>query len=208
MIRINQIGGRWVAECPYSEKDVVKSAGFRWDGTARYWYTTNRHIADQLQAKIENGGDLLAEARAELAGREAKKAASIESSRAQDSAIELPVPAGLAYLGYQKAGIAYGLSRPNVSSPSIGQSHPVSMPAVAVGGSGNRWPADTVRQPGSVAGPIVDAVTLEVYGCGICTRIIGADDFDRTAVTGAVLFNNNDAIVGLLAGANARQTDH
>lgn len=36
--------------------------------------------------------------------------AKAEASRATDSAIELPCPAGLAYMGYQKAGIEYCLN--------------------------------------------------------------------------------------------------
>ena len=39
--------------------------------------------------------------------------ASIEHSRAKDADIEIPVPDGLEYLPYQRAGIAYGLARPS-----------------------------------------------------------------------------------------------
>ena len=60
----------------------------------------------------------------------------------------------------------------------------------------------------SLTGPVVDAVTLEVNRSGLGPGIIGADHFDRAAIAGAILFDDNDAIVGLLTGANARQTNH
>lgn len=42
----------------------------------------------------------------------ADKASSIEASRAANADIDIPVPDGLALLPYQKAGVAYALSRP------------------------------------------------------------------------------------------------
>ena len=38
--------------------------------------------------------------------------------------------------------------------------------------------------------------------------IVGADDLDGATVAGTIFFNDNDAVVGLLACAYARQTDH
>jgi SWI/SNF-related matrix-associated actin-dependent regulator 1 of chromatin subfamily A len=43
-----------------------------------------------------------------------ERKAAIEMSRATDAVIEVPAPDGLNYLGYQKAGIAFGLTRPAV----------------------------------------------------------------------------------------------
>jgi hypothetical protein len=60
----------------------------------------------------------------------------------------------------------------------------------------------------AIAGPIVDPITLEINGCGVRTRIVSSDNLYRPAIPCAVLFNNNDAIVGLLTRSNARQTDH
>lgn len=42
----------------------------------------------------------------------AAKAEAIAASRATDSNVEIPCPEGLAYLGYQKAGIAFGMAKP------------------------------------------------------------------------------------------------
>jgi hypothetical protein len=68
--------------------------------------------------------------------------------------------------------------------------------------------SDTLRQLCSIAGPVVDTVTLQIDSRGSCTRIIGAHHLNRAAITGSVFLNNNDAIVGLLTRSNARQTDH
>jgi hypothetical protein len=68
--------------------------------------------------------------------------------------------------------------------------------------------ADTVGQLGSIANPIVNAVALQIDGCWVRAGIIGAHNFNRPAITGAILFNYNDAVVGLLARSNARQTNH
>lgn len=52
----------------------------------------------------------------ELAARKAR----VEQSRATDADIEVPCPEGLAYLGYQKAGIAFCLQsfQPQPTTPS------------------------------------------------------------------------------------------
>ncbi len=57
---------------------------------------------------------------------------------------------------------------------------------------------------GTVAGPIGDAVVLQVHAGRIGAGIVGANNFYRTAITGTVFFNNNDAVVGLLARSNTR----
>jgi len=54
------------------------------------------------------------EARAAQAEKKADKVENIEASRANDATVELPVPDGLAYLPYQRAGIATACRRANV----------------------------------------------------------------------------------------------
>ena len=49
---------------------------------------------------------------------------------------------------------------------------------------------------------------LQVDGGGVGAGVVGADDFDGAAIAGAVLFDDHDTVVGLLGGANARQTNH
>jgi hypothetical protein len=67
---------------------------------------------------------------------------------------------------------------------------------------------DAVGEQGSIADPVVDAVALEGDRGGCGARVVGANDFDGAAVAGSILLYDNDAVVGLLGGANARQTDH
>jgi len=72
---------------------------------------------------------------------------------------------------------------------------------------GNEF-ADAIGELGSLCGPIVDAVTLELDACWVGAGIVGSYHFDGTAVAGAIFLNNDNAVVGLLTRANARQTDH
>jgi hypothetical protein len=65
-----------------------------------------------------------------------------------------------------------------------------------------------LRELCALGGPIIHAVALNIDAGGVGAGIVGAHYFDRAAVTSAVLFDNNDAIMGLLTGANARQTNH
>jgi SWI/SNF-related matrix-associated actin-dependent regulator 1 of chromatin subfamily A len=49
-----------------------------------------------------------------ISNAEAERTAALNASRATDAAVELPVPDGLSYLPYQRAGIAYALGHPSV----------------------------------------------------------------------------------------------
>lgn len=103
---VEKIGAsKWVARSTYEEKDVVKAAGFRWDPVMKYWWTNSEAVALRL-ADPEKAAAVLAEKRAETA-------AAVAASRAGDAEIEIPVPDGLSYLPFQRAGIAYALARKN-----------------------------------------------------------------------------------------------
>ena len=104
---VTESAGRYVAHVSYDQREIAKAAGFRWDPTRREWYTRDAAVADKLRLSSE---ELAASVEAD---RQAK-AASIEASRASDAAVEIPCPEGLAYLPFQRAGIAYALARPNV----------------------------------------------------------------------------------------------
>lgn len=92
-ITVTREGDRYVARFPFSyeTKDYVKAVGFRFDGERKYWYTTDASVAAKLDP--------------------AASAALVASSCATDAAIDVPAPAGLSYLPYQKAGIAYAMGR-------------------------------------------------------------------------------------------------
>lgn len=68
--------------------------------------------------------------------------------------------------------------------------------------------ADGLGELGAFGGPVVDAVTLQIDAGGIGAGVVGADDLDRTAVAGAVLFDNDDTVIRLFARTDARQANH
>lgn len=105
-IEVQQEGGRYIARASFQQKDLVKQAGFRWDPDRRHWWTADPLIA----AKLGSTGEL----QRAIAEREEKRIASIAGSRAADADIDVPVPEGLAYLPYQRAGIAFGLDHESV----------------------------------------------------------------------------------------------
>lgn len=87
-------------------KDLVKAAGFRWDPNAKVWWTASEQVA----AKIARP-DAVEALNAERAEAARKAQEAIEASKATDSDRPIPAPEGLAYLPYQKGGIAYAMER-------------------------------------------------------------------------------------------------
>jgi SWI/SNF-related matrix-associated actin-dependent regulator 1 of chromatin subfamily A len=95
--------GIFVAFSKYEERDLPKSAGWRWDPSTRRWFTSDPERARRLVAYADEA------ARAALSLRSAEAEAAIEASRASLATIDVPAPEGLSYLPYQRAGIAYAL---------------------------------------------------------------------------------------------------
>jgi SWI/SNF-related matrix-associated actin-dependent regulator 1 of chromatin subfamily A len=101
MARLVLDGDRYVCCCGYEAREIPKQAGLRWDGDAKEWWTSDRSIAANLIRYADP------EARERLAEVEQ----AVEQSRAADAEIDVPVPEGLAYLPFQRAGIAYAMAR-------------------------------------------------------------------------------------------------
>ncbi len=101
-------GLAWLYRCEREESAPAREAGFRWDPALKAWGTSDPAIALLLAHHAT------AEVRAELEVLAAKRNAARLASRATDAVLDLPRPAGLEYLGYQRAGIAYGMERRNV----------------------------------------------------------------------------------------------
>lgn len=113
--------GVFIAESTYAEKDALKVAGFWWHpersrcnfanckvcatGTEKVWWTPRPENVLRLEGweKICSP-----EAKAALQGT----VTAIEDSRAADKDVEIPCPAGLSYMPFQRAGIAYAANRP------------------------------------------------------------------------------------------------
>lgn len=98
---------RYIARSNYDERHLPKSAGFRWDPAAKKWWTQDLAAV----AKVEQY--LSPTAREAFAAAHEARQAAVAASRAAVSDIAVPKPDGLDYLPFQKAGIAYALSRPN-----------------------------------------------------------------------------------------------
>jgi len=101
-------GDKYIWTGGYETKDMPKQAGFRWNPDERRWWTTFQDNAAKL-AKWANPA-----LRAELESYLEAKTQSLAGSRAASSNVDLPVPEGLDYLPFQKAGIQYAVQRDNV----------------------------------------------------------------------------------------------
>lgn len=101
----NEDGRRWVALSDYEERAVPKTAGFRWNATARHWWTDDPERAVCLiqYASEETAAGIRAAIRS--------LDDSVDASAADDAEIDVPAPEGLEYLPFQLAGIAYAQSR-------------------------------------------------------------------------------------------------
>lgn len=97
----------YVAISSYQEKEIPKAAGMRWNAGAKRWETLDWHVAAKLAQYCDEA------ARAAIEGAEAAEASSIAASRATDADVDVPVPEGLRYFPFQRAGIAYARDRSN-----------------------------------------------------------------------------------------------
>jgi len=119
-MRIERTGDVWTAFSIYEERTILKAAGWWWhpgagkcdrsgcrackSGVGAQWWTPDRVTAARLASYAAE------DVRADLEGVKASQ----EASKALDSDIDIPRPAGLEYLPFQKAGIAYALKHPGV----------------------------------------------------------------------------------------------
>ena len=101
-------GDKFVMKCTFHEKGVPKSAGFRWNPAEKCWWTDDAKKAGKLaEFANQEASNKLNEA---LKAHEEK----INASKATDADIEIPIPEGLEFLPFQKAGISFCLDKPNV----------------------------------------------------------------------------------------------
>lgn len=103
----------------YDTRHIPKGAGFDYNPSSRTWSTRLASKA-RLLAEYADEATLEQIERTALAQEAAARAAemaaaaTIAASRAIDANVEIPVPPGLAYLPYQRAGIAYAMQRKDV----------------------------------------------------------------------------------------------
>ena len=103
LISFNDSRNRFEAESRFSERDRCKDAGLRWDPVAKCWWTGDWRIAESLAAHCCDS------AHAQIECMRLIEERSSDASRATDAEVAVPAPEGLAYLPFQRAGIAYAL---------------------------------------------------------------------------------------------------
>lgn len=102
---------RFEAVGSYAERFTPKNVGFRWDAGVGRWWTPDVEIANAL---VEHADDETAcLIRQKLTENSAVEEAALAASRAVDADIDIPAPPGRNYFGYQRAGIAFALERPD-----------------------------------------------------------------------------------------------
>lgn len=98
---------KWICLSTFEERFIPKKAGFSWGQAKKRWYTIDWSVAKKLIEYADH------EARQEIQIAEQQAKEAVEKSSRVDSHIEIPVPEGLFYLGYQKAGIEYASEKTN-----------------------------------------------------------------------------------------------
>lgn len=113
-VTITKEGDKFIAKFKWdpSVKDAVKAAGFKFDGYNKVWWTTDVDVAAKFQ-DAEGINELIKKHNDDLAAKHKAEQESIAESKAADSDAVIPVPEGLNYLPYQKAGIAFASKRQN-----------------------------------------------------------------------------------------------
>ena len=102
-MRLLKVGKIFVAQTAFTEREIPKGAGFKWDKVRKRWWTDDVTRAVKLYRYAVPG------LRAELEAHARKMREQIVASRAVDASIDVPVPEGLSYLPHQRAGIARAL---------------------------------------------------------------------------------------------------
>jgi SNF2 family DNA or RNA helicase len=110
-------GNRFEVISTFDEKDELKARKFKWDSKVKRWWTDKSLVAATLFNIAEMSDDLREKMQPlyeKVQQIEADRIKTFEMSRASDAKIEIPVPDGLQYMNFQKAGIAFALAKQNV----------------------------------------------------------------------------------------------
>ena len=103
-MELSWTGTRFELRCTFAEKELPKKSGFHWDGRLLVWWTGRTELAKKFsQFANERAKAMLNRAEEE-----------IKLSQAVSANVEIPVPPGLSYLPFQKAGILFALPKANV----------------------------------------------------------------------------------------------
>lgn len=94
----------WLGE--REDDGLARNAGFTWSKARKYWWSRDWTTAAKLVSYADPNTKEL------LDGRYAAARAELDASRATDADIDVPAPAGLALMPFQRAGVAYAMKRP------------------------------------------------------------------------------------------------
>lgn len=121
---ILQSKGRYEARASYEDRHRLKAAGWSWDAAGKAWWTGN------AQGELERLRRDLGDEGLEILDRSDEVAMDLPSSWdghpscATDGPLDIPCPPELAYLPYQRGGIAYARGRDGVliaDEPGLGK---------------------------------------------------------------------------------------
>ena len=99
----------------YDEKDTIKECKFRWNPTLKRWETTDTKNVENLIKLLDPQKDIVTEnVKNALKEKKEEKKAILEKSMSAVADIDIPAPAGLNYLPFQKAGIDFINHQKNV----------------------------------------------------------------------------------------------
>ncbi len=97
--------GRFEVSCVFAEKDIPKTAKFRWDPENKVWWTDDLKNASKLSQFAE--GSLCDR----LSVIKEDYESALKESHALRDDLNIPVPENLSYIPYQKAGIGFSVRR-------------------------------------------------------------------------------------------------
>lgn len=102
MAKLLKVNGRWEWQGTFEERLIAKNAGFHWESLNKVWYTYDDSTAYKLK-------DYIVE---EMSIDTQNLSEDAKPSYAVDTEFMPPVPEGLSYRPYQRAGIEYMYKRP------------------------------------------------------------------------------------------------
>ena len=106
----NNLKNRFEFICKFEERNIPKSASFRWDSESKRWWTEDKNNASKI---LNYANDIL---KNELSKIDEKSKRLLEESHALflKEDIDIPINEGLSYLQFQKAAIISMSKRNNI----------------------------------------------------------------------------------------------
>lgn len=105
-MRVTKSNGCYTCVCSYQDREIPKAAGFRWnDPVPKAWGTRSASVAAALAQHADDT------CKDELLNLHVAHQSAVAASWAGDSEFNVPVPEGLTMMPFQRAGVAYMISK-------------------------------------------------------------------------------------------------